>query len=89
MKEFVVIYEWAGENWSAYCPDVSGCVAVGDTLDEVKRNIREAMTIWSEEMLARGLPIPESMAVAETISLSVPDPAHRQNSRCTPAAAIG
>lgn len=89
MKEFVVVYEWAGGNWSAYCPDVAGCVAVGDTLDEAKCNIREAMTIWVEEMLASGLPIPESRAVAETVSLSVPVPSRRQNPHNNPIAAIG
>jgi predicted RNase H-like HicB family nuclease len=88
VKEFVVVYEWAGGNWSAYCPDVAGCVAVGDTLDEAKCSIHEAMTIWAEEMLASGLPIPEPMAVTETVRLTVPVPSHR-NPHSNPIAVTG
>jgi predicted RNase H-like HicB family nuclease len=36
MKEYTVIYEWAGENYSAYVPDLPGCVACGDMLRKPK-----------------------------------------------------
>ncbi len=57
--EYVVVYEWAGSNWSAYGPDIAGCAAVGDTREEVEVNFREALGIWVEEARWRGLPIPE------------------------------
>jgi predicted RNase H-like HicB family nuclease len=47
MKEYVVIYEWTGKNYSAYVPDLPGCVAAGDTLEETERLMREAITLYS------------------------------------------
>jgi predicted RNase H-like HicB family nuclease len=34
VKEYTVIHQWAGKNYSAYVPDLPGCIACGDTLEE-------------------------------------------------------
>jgi predicted RNase H-like HicB family nuclease len=62
MREFLVVIEWSGSNWSAYSPDVPGCVAVGDSREEAEKNYKEALEVWIEEMKSRGLPIPEPRA---------------------------
>ena len=57
--QYPVIIERAGANYSAYVPDLPGCVSAGYTLDEVKRNIQEAIELHLEGMREDGDPIPE------------------------------
>jgi predicted RNase H-like HicB family nuclease len=62
MKEYAVIYERGAEGeetWGAYVPDLPGCVSTGETLEQVQRNIREAIQLHVEGLKAEGLPIPE------------------------------
>jgi predicted RNase H-like HicB family nuclease len=57
--KYAVIIETGERNYSAYVPDLPGCVATGTTLEDVERNIREAMAFHLEGMQLEGLPIPE------------------------------
>ena len=57
--KFLVVYEDAGPNFSAYIPDLPGCVSTGATREEVARNIREAMEGHLRAMIEDGDPIPE------------------------------
>ena len=50
MKEYAVIYEWAGENYSAYMPDLPGCIACGDTLEETEELMKEAIELYIETL---------------------------------------
>ena len=59
MQYAIVIEKAPGSNYSAYVPDLPGCVSVGDTLDEVKQMIREAIELHIEGLREDGLPIPE------------------------------
>ncbi len=60
MKTFAVIVERVpNSSYCAFVPDLPGCVSTGDTLDEVRRNIREAIEFHLEGMLEDGDPIPE------------------------------
>ena len=43
--KYAVVIEKAGANFSAYVPDLPGCISTGRTLDEVKRNIGEAIAL--------------------------------------------
>jgi predicted RNase H-like HicB family nuclease len=67
MKEYTVIYEWGRRNWSAYVPDLPGCIATGKTLDEVKQVMREAIAFHIEGLREEGLPIPEPTTLAEYV----------------------
>ena len=58
MRRFAVVYEKAESNWAAYIPDLSGCVTTGATLEETKRNIKEAIALHVEVMHEIGEPIP-------------------------------
>ncbi|HEX7250637.1 MAG TPA: type II toxin-antitoxin system HicB family antitoxin [Burkholderiales bacterium] len=57
---YAIVIEKATSNYAAYVPDVPGCVACGDTVEEVEREIREAIAFHLEGLRADGLPVPES-----------------------------
>ena len=54
-------------NHSACAPDLPGCVSVGDTLDEVRAGIRDAIEFHLEGMREDGLPIPKPSSAAEYV----------------------
>ena len=68
--KYAVVYEKAPSNFSAYVPDLPGCIATGVTRQEIKRNIREAIAFHIEGMRLEQLPIPEPSAWAETVEVS-------------------
>ena len=73
VKEYVVIYERGKEeqeNWSAYVPDLPGCVSTGETFEESQDHIREAIQLHLEGMKAEGLPIPEPTTKADSVSVA-------------------
>ena len=66
--EYTVIIEKAGDgSYSAYVPDLPGCVACGDSGDEVKALIREAINLHIDSMRQHGEAIPAPSAEACTI----------------------
>lgn len=58
-KNIVVILEKSDTNYSAYLPELDGCIATGDTIQETVNNIEEAVLFHLEGMRAEGLHIPE------------------------------
>ena len=58
-RRYPVIIERTGTSYSAYWPDVSGCVAVGDTEAETRRNFQDALVEHFQVMREVGEPIPE------------------------------
>lgn len=56
---YAVVFEKGDTSYGAYVPDLPGCVAVGETLEEVKALIGEAIEFHLEGMQSEGLPIPE------------------------------
>jgi len=67
MHRFLIVIEEAGENYSAYSPDLPGCVATGASRDETERNMYAAIQMHIEGLTEDGLPIPESTAFAEYV----------------------
>ncbi|MDJ0579879.1 type II toxin-antitoxin system HicB family antitoxin [Crocosphaera sp.] len=59
MKQYAVIYEKGETNWGAIVPDLPGCVSIGDTLEEVQENVKEAIALYLEVLEERGEEIPE------------------------------
>ncbi len=59
---YAIVIEQAAENYSAYVPDLPGCVATGATLEEVERQIREAIEFHLDGMRQDGeaIPLPSS-----------------------------
>ncbi len=67
MHRFLIVIEDAGENYSAYSPDLPGCVATGATHKETERNMYEAIQLHIAGLIEDGLPIPQSTTVAEYV----------------------
>ncbi len=59
MRYAIVIEKAPGSNYSAYVPDLPGCVATADTLDEIKQLMQEGIAFHLQGMREDGLPIPE------------------------------
>ena len=59
MLRYAIVIEKGESNFGAYVPDLPGCVAVGDTIEETRREIQEAIAFHIEGLRADGLPIPE------------------------------
>jgi predicted RNase H-like HicB family nuclease len=67
MYRFLVVIEKANRNYSAYSPDLPGCVATGRTVQETEGNILEAIEMHIKGLLEDRLPVPESHTTAEYI----------------------
>jgi predicted RNase H-like HicB family nuclease len=67
---YAVVIEKGERNYSAYVPDLPGCVSVGDTAEEAKAEIREAIEFHLEGMREDGLPIPKPLSVAEYVDVA-------------------
>jgi predicted RNase H-like HicB family nuclease len=59
MSKYAVIIEDAGPNFSAYVPDLPGCVSVGSTVEEVTSNIHEAIELHIASMIEYGEDVPQ------------------------------
>jgi predicted RNase H-like HicB family nuclease len=64
---YAVVIEKAENNYSAYVPDLPGCVATGTTVEEVERDIKEAIRFHLEGLREDGLPIPQPSTVCEYV----------------------
>jgi predicted RNase H-like HicB family nuclease len=67
---YAVFIEKAAGNYSAYVPDLPGCVATGLTLSEVESEISEAIAFHIEGMVEDGLPIPPPASQVEYIEVA-------------------
>ena len=59
MKRCLVVVERTQTGYSAYSPDLPGCISTGPTRSEVEANMREAIEFHIEGMRLEGLPVPE------------------------------
>jgi predicted RNase H-like HicB family nuclease len=69
MYRFLVVIERANGNYSAYSPDLPGCVATGETREEVERNMYEAIQMHVQGLLEDNLPVPELRPFVEYIAI--------------------
>ncbi|RWL43879.1 MULTISPECIES: type II toxin-antitoxin system HicB family antitoxin [unclassified Mesorhizobium] len=64
---YAVVIEKAGNNFSAYVPDLPGCIATGATVPEVENEIRDAIRFHIEGLRADGLEVPKAVSLAEYV----------------------
>jgi len=69
MYRFLIVIEKANNNYSAYCPDLPGCIATGKTRDETAKNMYEAVEMHLQGLREDHLPIPKNVAQAEYIAV--------------------
>ena len=67
---YAIVIEKAEGNYSAYVPDLPGCVATGATVAEVESEIREAIAFHLEGLREDGLPIPAGASQVEYIEIT-------------------
>jgi predicted RNase H-like HicB family nuclease len=68
---YAIVIEKGEGNYSAYVPDLPGCVATGDTIEEIEREIQDAIEFHLEGMRADGQPSPEPSSTVEYIEVAV------------------
>ena len=69
MYRFLIVIEKANNNYSAYCPDLPGCIATGKTREETAQNMYEAVDMHIQGLIEDRLPIPKNVAQAEYIAI--------------------
>ena len=70
MYRFLIVIEKADKNFSAYSPDLPGCVATGKTREETARNMREAIEMHVQGMIEAKIRVPQSHSFAEYIAVA-------------------
>jgi len=60
---YAIVVEKAGNNYSAYAPDLPGCVATGSTVKEAEQEIRKAIKFHIDGLREDGLPVPAPNSV--------------------------
>ena len=69
-SEYVVVYEKTSTGYSAYVPDLPGCITTGPTLTDTKKSMQEAIRGHVAVMREFGDPIPQPTTVAECMQVS-------------------
>jgi predicted RNase H-like HicB family nuclease len=69
VHRFLVVIEKANRNYSAYSPDLPGCVATGRTVEETERNIHQAIALHVAGLAEDNLPIPQPSSIAEYVAV--------------------
>ncbi|MGB8313137.1 MAG: type II toxin-antitoxin system HicB family antitoxin [Aestuariivirga sp.] len=64
---YAVVIEKANANYSAYVPDLPGCVATAATVHEVENEIREAIRFHIEGLKEDGVVVPSPTSIAEYV----------------------
>jgi len=67
---YAVVIETAGENYSAYVPDIPGCVTTGSTLQETEVLIREAIELHLDGLRADKQPIPPASSRVDYVEVA-------------------
>ena len=70
LRRYAIIIERTSTGYSAYSPDVPGCAAVGDTEQETRRSLQEALAAHFEAMREIGEPIPEPTSSVDYVEVA-------------------
>jgi predicted RNase H-like HicB family nuclease len=71
VTSYLVIIEGSGDSYSAYVPDLPGCVAAGDSPQEVEQLIRDAIPLHIKSLREHGEPVPPPQTRASTVSVEL------------------
>jgi predicted RNase H-like HicB family nuclease len=70
MTEYTIIIEDSGSNFAAYAPDVPGCVAAADTIEETRQLMEEALALHLEMLRDLGEPVPAPHVRAAVVQVA-------------------
>jgi predicted RNase H-like HicB family nuclease len=65
--KYLVVIETAEGNYSAYVPDLPGCIAVGDTVDECEASIQEAIEFHIRGLREDGIEVPQPTSIVKEV----------------------
>lgn len=68
--KYAIIIEEGEKNYSAYVPDLPGCTSTGNTLDEVRSNMKEAIEFHIDGLKKDGLDIPPPLSISESVEVA-------------------
>jgi predicted RNase H-like HicB family nuclease len=66
---YLVVYEKGKKNYGGFAPDVAGCGSMGDTLEEMRANLREALELYMETSIEFGYALPEPKTHTVTLPI--------------------
>ena len=82
MKKYLIVIEKTKTGFSAYSPDIAGCIATGKTKSEVEKNMYDAIQFHLEGLKEEGLQLPQNRTESEMLVFSVAEPqAHYSKKR--------
>ncbi len=70
MKKYLIIIERTNSGYSAYSPDLDGCIATGRSREEVEKNMREAIAFHLEGLREEGYEIPQPKSYSKYVNIS-------------------
>jgi predicted RNase H-like HicB family nuclease len=70
VTEYTIIIEDAGSNYAAYAPDVPGCIAAAETVEETRKLMEEALVLHLEMLREMGEPIPQPHIQAVVVQIA-------------------
>lgn len=70
MHRYLIVIEKADGNFSAYSPDLPGCVATGKTIEDTKKKMTSAIGFHVDGLKSDGLPIPKGEAISEYVTIN-------------------
>jgi predicted RNase H-like HicB family nuclease len=70
--QYTIVIEKGDGSFSAYVPDLPGCVAAGDTIEETEALMREAIEFHLERMIEDGIPIPRPSDSIRQVEIELP-----------------
>ncbi len=68
--KYLIVIESTSTGYSAYVPDLEGCVATGGTIEEVEQNMQEAIAFHREGMREEGYAIPQPQSLARYVDVA-------------------
>ncbi|MBM3763796.1 MAG: type II toxin-antitoxin system HicB family antitoxin [Acidobacteria bacterium] len=69
-KKYPIVIEATSTGFSAYSPDVPGCIAIGDTEEEIRLNFQDALSEHFRVMREIGMPIPEPHSTVNYVEIA-------------------
>ena len=71
MPKFTIIIEKANGNYSAFCPDLPGCIAIGNTEEETFQRMREAIQFHLEGLKEEKIPLPPGRCSVREVEIAL------------------
>lgn len=70
MRRYLIEFEQTDTGYSAYSPDLPGCVATGTSREDVERTMRDAVVFHVDGLRAEGQPVPAASSVAAYVEVA-------------------